>query len=526
MQRDLIHLLAAEVAGVCAGRTWERALPRPGEGLALLPRESGGPALDLAPLPPRGWLAATTIRLKADPAPGGSGRASLGRALTGRSLVAVALLAGDRIVRLTLDDGRALVLELLGGAGNIYLLDQGGIIECALRSVQRPGGRLVVGDGWHPPGQGSSGAPPAATWEPVVPGPPRRPGLAVSLPTRDMDPLDKTATESVRLCLDGPLEDTTFEPSRYLGDAVLRQAWLAERHGRALARLTTWRRRLRLEMARLGRLQKSLAKELDRAAGHELMRRQAECLAAGLAHLRREGQTIHVADIYGGPGEEVVLTSKPGEKPTATMARLFRRAGRLQRGEARVNANLETARRRHEQVEELARSADGIQRLEALEAAEAAAPPWLRKPVGGGGATKEPGRERKRPRDPRERKVRRYLLPGDWHLVVGGEAPVNDYVSFRLAAPRDFWLHVADYPGAHVVLRNPSRLDDPPTAVLHQAAAVAVWFSKAKGKGPVEVRWTQARYLRKGKGLPVGAVLLPRASTVTMEGAPPPRSEP
>jgi predicted ribosome quality control (RQC) complex YloA/Tae2 family protein len=122
--------------------------------------------------------------------------------------------------------------------------------------------------------------------------------------------------------------------------------------------------------------------------------------------------------------------------------------------------------------------------------------------------------------------VRRYLLADDWHLVVGGDAAVNDYVSFRLAAPRDFWLHVENYPGSHVLLRNPRRLDDPPTAVLRQAAGVAAWFSKARAKGPVQVRWTQARYLRKGKGLPVGTVLLPRASTVTVEAAPPPRSQP
>ena len=41
---------------------------------------------------------------------------------------------------------------------------------------------------------------------------------------------------------------------------------------------------------------------------------------------------------------------------------------------------------------------------------------------------------------------------------------------------------------------------------------------------PVDVRWTQARYLRKGKGLPVGMVLLPRFSTMTVEAAAPPRS--
>jgi predicted ribosome quality control (RQC) complex YloA/Tae2 family protein len=526
VQRDLIHRLAAEVARVCRGRTWERALPRPGEGLALLPAEPGEPALDLSPLPLRGWIAATTVRLKADAAPGGAGRAALGRELAGRSLLAVAMLSGDRVVRLTLDDGRALVVELLGAAGNLYLLDTGGVISCILRSAHRPGGRLAVGDAWRPPGAEGAGAVGPAAWEEVPPAPSGRPGLASLGPTRAIDALDDAAVAAVALCPDEPPGAAVFEPARLLGDAVLRRAWLLERNRLAGVRLASWRRRLRLELARLRRLQASLEKERARAGGHEAMRRQAECLAAGLARARREGQMIHVPDLYGAPGEQVSLALRPGERPAAAMERLFRRAGRLQRGEARVIANLETARRQSVVVAALAEAAERMRSLEDLEAGEEAAPAWLRKPVQGR-APAPAGRGKKdRPRDPRERKVRRYLLVDDWHLVVGGDAAVNDYVSFRLASPRDFWLHVADYPGSHVLLRNPRRLDDPPTNVLHQAAAVAAWFSKAREKGPVQVRWTQARYLRKGKGLPVGTVLLPRASTVTVEAAAPPRRQP
>ena len=89
MDRALIHSLAAEAAFSWSGWRIERVLARPGGGLALLQGTGGEPALDLAPLPPRGWLAVTSILLRADVGPSGPGRAALMTSLTGRAVTAV-----------------------------------------------------------------------------------------------------------------------------------------------------------------------------------------------------------------------------------------------------------------------------------------------------------------------------------------------------------------------------------------------------------------------------------------------------
>lgn len=102
-----------------------------------------------------------------------------------------------------------------------------------------------------------------------------------------------------------------------------------------------------------------------------------------------------------------------------------------------------------------------------------------------------------------------------FEVLVGKGARDNDHLTTRVADPRDFWLHVADYSGSHVVIRNPDDLPAPPPAVLRRAAELAVWHSKARGAGgKVEVHLCRAGDVRKPRGYPAGKVVLKRWEAV------------
>jgi len=68
-------------------------------------------------------------------------------------------------------------------------------------------------------------------------------------------------------------------------------------------------------------------------------------------------------------------------------------------------------------------------------------------------------------------KGRRYktVVVEGYEVLIGKGDAENDELTFALAAPEDFWLHVAGgVPGSHVVVRNPERLDALPRAVVEQ----------------------------------------------------------
>ena len=91
----------------------------------------------------------------------------------------------------------------------------------------------------------------------------------------------------------------------------------------------------------------------------------------------------------------------------------------------------------------------------------------------------------------------------------------NDALTFDVAEPHDFWMHVAGPAGSHVVVRNPDKVEELPRAVLEAAAALAAWHSKARGsRGKVEVHVCRVSDVSKPRGLDPGQVLLRRWKSV------------
>ena len=87
-------------------------------------------------------------------------------------------------------------------------------------------------------------------------------------------------------------------------------------------------------------------------------------------------------------------------------------------------------------------------------------------------------------------------------ILVGRTGRDNDRLTFKIAGPEDFWLHVQGRPGAHVVIRNPGRRRRPSRDALEEAAALAAWYSGARSEGQVDVHWTRRKYVRRVRGAP------------------------
>lgn len=102
-----------------------------------------------------------------------------------------------------------------------------------------------------------------------------------------------------------------------------------------------------------------------------------------------------------------------------------------------------------------------------------------------------------------------------YEVLVGRSARDNDELTFRVARPRDLWLHAAGHAGSHVVIRVGDGGEDVPRDVIERAAAYAAWHSKARNaRGKVEVHVCRAADVRKPRGVPAGTVELRRYDVV------------
>lgn len=107
------------------------------------------------------------------------------------------------------------------------------------------------------------------------------------------------------------------------------------------------------------------------------------------------------------------------------------------------------------------------------------------------------------------RPYRTFTVDG-FEVLVGRGDDDNDHLTFAVAKPRDLWLHVGGgTPGSHVIVKNPEGVELPEN-VLETAAALAAWYSKARGAPKVEVHYCRAADVKKPRGAPPGLVQISR----------------
>ncbi len=110
-----------------------------------------------------------------------------------------------------------------------------------------------------------------------------------------------------------------------------------------------------------------------------------------------------------------------------------------------------------------------------------------------------------------------------FQILVGKSARDNDHLTFRVARPRDLWLHAHGFAGSHVVVRAAPEDGTPgdagsgthppteevPKGVIQRAAELAAWHSKARNaRGKVAVHLCRAGEVSKPRGAPPGQVRL------------------
>jgi len=98
---------------------------------------------------------------------------------------------------------------------------------------------------------------------------------------------------------------------------------------------------------------------------------------------------------------------------------------------------------------------------------------------------------------------------GGFRIWVGKNAKANDELTLHHTYKEDLWLHARDVAGSHVVIKHQAGKAFP-KEVIEFAASLAAYHSKRKTESLCPVAVTAAKYVRKRKGDPPGAMVVQR----------------
>lgn len=256
----------------------------------------------------------------------------------------------------------------------------------------------------------------------------------------------------------------------------------------------------------------NLKRELEGLSNRELHQRYGELLLANLHQAEKTGGVFLVTDFYDEAQKRIEIPS--ANKPSAQEAaeHYFKLARKARHGFENINARLPQIETEIAQLEkQLAELATAIRADDLNSFAAQFNLPAL-----------QPPREKKSPQPARKAKeekipgVRRYRSSDGYEILVGRADRDNDHLTFRVAKSFDLWFHAADYPGSHVVLRNPQRKPVPPRAIT-EAAQLAAKFSQARTNAKVAVNYCERKFVSKMKGFAPGQVRLSSFKTILVE---------
>ncbi len=287
------------------------------------------------------------------------------------------------------------------------------------------------------------------------------------------------------------------DPRAVEREARARLAAAAEAHGEAeRARV------LRAVRRRLERLRDNVEADLARSEAADQFKRWGELLKTQLHRVERGADAARVQDWYaeGAPLVEVPLD--PALDGPANVERLFHRYRKARDGAEHALARLIEVEGDLERLDALAAEHEDLAVLvEALKSAG-----LYREKAGGGGR-----------RAPVERlPYRVFESRAGERILVGRGGADNHATTFHVARGNDYWLHVRDAPGAHVVVPLPARGQDPHPETLRDAAALAAHHSDLRGETVVDVTLTRRKHVRAVPGAGPGRVTVADARALTV----------
>ena len=471
MNDQTIKAIVEEIAPVLTGRVMGKVFELSRASLAIDFRPGDGRYLYLSvePSQPGIYMIERRVRdLEKQSLQPSPFALLLRKQLGGATLDSLTKDESDRILRLSFNGRdeigntfrRTLVAQLTGRAANLLLLDERGNVVDTMRPARGDGQR--TGERYEPP------------------------------PLR----ASEAATTS--------LERGQFSTLSEAADDHYRQL-AAERifENRAAQERT----RLQREIARREKLSRHLAGDLKEHGDAEEHKRIGDLLLANLANAERHGGIVKLTDYYADDAPLIELEVDEHATLQEEAARRFARYTKARRASQEIASRLmtlekelETLRARQSELEEIIQTRD-----------EAALASFVgeEKPE----KRKGKGRQKSSENIPG---ARRYRSSDGYEILVGRAARDNDHLTFRVARPHDLWLHAADYPGSHVIIRNHTRADIPQRTII-EAAQLAALFSQAKRDAKVDVHYTQRKFLSKPKGAAPGLVRMSTFRTMTVE---------
>lgn len=240
---------------------------------------------------------------------------------------------------------------------------------------------------------------------------------------------------------------------------------------------------------------------LKAAEKADQFQKNGELLTANLYSAKKGMKEIEVVDYYDEEGRMITIVLDPLKTPSENAQKYFSKYQKAKNAVAVVM----------EQIDLASLEVDYFDRL--LQQIQSASPKdieEIREELIEGGYIRARQKRGSKKSIHAKPVLDHYLSSDGTEIIVGKNNKQNDYLTNKLAARDEIWLHTKDIPGSHVLIRS----KEPQEHTILEAANLAAYFSKARNSSSVPVDLTKVRHVKKPSGAKPGFVIYDNQQTV------------
>ncbi len=276
----------------------------------------------------------------------------------------------------------------------------------------------------------------------------------------------------------------------------------AEQHFKSIA--NSAESKLNAEIKKHEKLLKNLNLDLKKHGDAETWKRLGDLLLANVADAIREDGKFYVTDYYDENLPVVEIEAEENQSLTETAESYFKRYTKARNAKEEISKRLAELEKETEKLK--------VQKEKLKKAFDERDEDFFKQFKDDKKENKKSGKKQKQDAS----KSRSFMSSDGFEILVGKGAKDNDLLTFRVAKSYDLWLHAADYPGSHTIIKNPNKLEIPPKTLV-EAAQLAAFYSQAKSQPKAAVHYTQRKFVHKPKGAVAGLVNLSSFKTILVE---------
>lgn len=239
-------------------------------------------------------------------------------------------------------------------------------------------------------------------------------------------------------------------------------------------------------------------KEAQNANIHQLY---GELITANIYSIQKGMKEVEVINYYDEHGATVTIPLEQQKTPSENAQKYFTK---YQKAKNAVNIVKEQIEKSSEELSYFELLLQQVQTASPKDIGE------IREELIEGGYLKVRQKKQNKKLQNAKPTLERYTSSDGTEILVGKNNKQNDFLTNKIAARDEIWLHTKDIPGSHVVIRSKA----PVEKTIMEAAALAAYFSKARNSSSVPVDFTQVRHVKKPSGAKPGFVIYDNQQTV------------